>query len=167
MRKLVLVLALAAAPLAASADVSLGVEVTLAAPRLGMDRVPRSDLPLNATGDLGGSVLLRFWGLAIGAAADRTLGDRQARLTTMSAMGGLAFELLPFLRLELLGEVGRADLAGDALGETRFYGARPGLSLKVPVFPVRVGAWGLARWGLPGAGPGPAYGILARAGLEF
>jgi hypothetical protein len=168
MKKVLVVLALAAAPLVAAAEVSLGIEGTLAAPRLGMDRLPGSQRPLAATGDLGGSVLLRLGPLGLGGAAERTLGSGNARLTTKSAMGGLVFDLLPFMRLELLGEVGEADLSGDAAGATRFYGARPGLSLKAPIFPLRLGVWGLARWNLPGAPPGdPSFGILARAGLEF
>jgi hypothetical protein len=168
MRKVLVVLALAAAPLVAPAEVSLGVEVTLAAPRLGMERLPGSERPLVASGDLGGSVLLRLGPLALGAAAERTLGSETARLTTKSAMGGFALDLLPFLRMELLGELGVADVADDGAREARFYGARPGLSVKLPAFPLRLGLWGLARWGLPGAPPGePSFGILARAGLEI
>lgn len=168
MRKAIVVLALAAIPLAARGVVSLGVEATLAAPRLGMERLPGSERPLVATGDLGGSVLLRLGPLAAGVAVDRTLGEDAGRLSTRSAMGGLALDLLPFVRMELLGEIGVADLSGDAAGEVRFAGARPGLSLKLPAFPLRLGVWGLARWGLPGVPAGePSFGILARAGLEF
>ena len=74
MTRVLLALALAAAPLAAQATVSLGVEVTLAAPRLGMDRLPGSERPLVAAGDLGGAALLRLGPLALGVAADRTRG---------------------------------------------------------------------------------------------
>jgi hypothetical protein len=168
MKKVLVVLALASAPLVARAEVSLGVEVTLAAPRLGMDTLPGSERPLAATGDLGAAALLRLGPLALGIAAERTLGSDTPQMTTKSAMGGFAPDLLPFVRMELLGELGVADVALDADGEARFYGARPGLSLKLPAFPLRVGVWGLARWGLPGAPPGePSFGILARAGLEI
>jgi hypothetical protein len=168
MRKAIVVLALAAAPLAARGVVSLGVEATLAAPRLGMERLPGSERPLVAAGDVGGSVLLRLGPLALGAAMDRTPGEDAGRLSTKSAMGGFALDLLPFVRMELLGEIGVADLSRDAARETRFYGARPGLSLKLPAFPLRLGVWGLARWGLPGFPANePSFGILARAGLEF
>jgi hypothetical protein len=168
MKKVLVVMALAATPLVTPAVVSLGVEATLAAPRLGMDRLPGSQRPLVATGDLGGSALLRLGPIGLGVAAERTLGDETARLTTKSAMGGFVLDLLPFLRMELLGELGVADLARDSAAETRFYGARPGLSLKLPAFPLRLGVWGLARWKLPGAPAGePSFGILARAGLEI
>jgi hypothetical protein len=166
MKKVLVVLALAAAPLVAPAEVSLGVEVTLAAPQLGVDQLPGSERPLVATGDVGGAALLRLGPIGLGVAAERTLGSDSARLATKSAMGGFVLDLLPFMRLELLGELGAATLSGT--GEERFYGARPGLSLKLPAFPLRVGLWGLARWGLPGAKPGePSFGILARAGLEI
>jgi hypothetical protein len=133
-----------------------------------MDRMPGSERPLAGTGDLGGSVLLRLGPLGLGGAAERALGSEGAQMKTKSAMGGLMFDLLPFVRLELLGEIGQADLSGDAVGATRFYGARPGLSLKAPAFPLRLGVWGIARWDLPGAPRGdPSFGMLARAGLEF
>jgi hypothetical protein len=169
MKRVLVVVALAVAPVAARPDMfSLGIEGTIGAPRLGMDRMPGSREQLVTTGDVGGSVLLKLGPLALGGAADRSTGHASARLSTRSAMGGLALDLLPFVRLELLGEVGLADLAGDAAGSTRFYGARPGLSLRLPVLPLRVGVWGLARWALPGQKPGqPSYGLLARAGIEF
>lgn len=168
MKRMFVVFALAIAPLAGRAEVSLGIEATIAAPRLGMERLPGSDRPLVASGDLGGSLLLRVGTLALGVAAERNIRERDARLTTMSGLGGLALDLLPFARLELLGEVGVANVMRDAAGEAPFYGARPGLSLKVPMFPFRVGVWGLARWGLPGAPRGePSLGLLARAGIEF
>jgi hypothetical protein len=133
-----------------------------------MQRFPGSREPIATTGDIGGSVLLRLGPLGIGAAADRSTGHASARLSTRSAMGGLALDVLPFVRLELLGEIGLADLAGDAEGSVTFRGARPGLSLKVPVLPVRLGVWGLARWGLPGTPRGePSLGLLARVGIEL
>jgi hypothetical protein len=169
MKRLLVVLALAATPLVASSKpFSLGIEATLAAPRLGMERMPGSEQPLAAAGDLGGAVLLRLGPLAAGLAADGALGAEEGGISTRSAMGGLALDLLPFVRLELLGEVGEGDRAGDGLPAARFYGARPGLSMKAPAFPLRLGVWGLARWGLPGLPPDePSFGILARAGIEL
>jgi hypothetical protein len=169
MKRVLVVVALAAAPVLARPDLfSVGIEGTIGAPRLGMERVPGSREPLATTGDVGGAVLLKLGPLGLGGAMERSTGHASARLSTRSAMGGLALDVLPFVRLELLGEIGEADLAGDASGPVRFRGARPGLSFRVPVVPLRLGVWGLARWGLPGAKPGdPSFGILARAGLEF
>jgi hypothetical protein len=169
MKRLLVTLAVLAAPVVARPDAfSLGVEGTIGAPRLGVERVPGRREPLATTGDVGGAVLLKLGPLGVGAAMDRSTGHASSRLSTRSAMGGLALDVLPFLRLELFGEIGEADLAGDQAGNVRFHGARPGLSLRVPVVPLRLGVWGLARWGLPGTKPGdPSFGILARAGLEF
>lgn len=156
---------LALAPLAARGEITLGLEATLSAPRLGVRQVPGSTEPLTAAGDIGGGALLRLGFLGLGAALDRNVGSAGARLSTRSAMGGLVLDVLPFVRLELLGELGNADGPG---GLSRFRGARPGLSLRVPAFPLRVGVWGLARWGLPGEPAGrPAYGALFRAGIEL
>ncbi len=163
-----LAVALALTPAATLAQLSLGVEATLAAPRLGVERMPGSREPLGGAGDVGGVVLLRLGPLGLGASMERGLAHSAERLTTRSAMGGLVADLLPFVRLELLGEVGVADLAGDGEGSARFRGFRPGLSLKLPAFPLRLGLWGLARWGIPGASSnGPSYGLLARAGIEL
>ena len=167
MRRLFVALALALAPAATLAQISLGVEATLAAPRLGMERMPGSREPLGAAGDIGGAVLLRLGPLGLGASMERDRGRSAEQLSVRSAMGGIVADLLRLVRLELLGEIGVADLAGDAEGSTRFRGFRPGLSLKLPAFPLRLGVWGLARWGLPGASSGPSYGLLARAGIEL
>jgi hypothetical protein len=165
MRRLAAVALLAFAPLVARADVTLGLEATLSGPRVGMQRVPGSSQPLTATGDFGGDLLLRLGVVGLGAALDRNVGEGATRFSTRSVMGGLMLDPLPFVRLELLGELGNAD-AGSGL--VRFTGARPGLSLHVPGFPLRVGVWGLARWGLPDRAPGkPAYGAMFRAGIEL
>jgi hypothetical protein len=163
MRRIVLAVAVLLAPCAARADVSIGIEATLSAPRLGISRVPGSTEPLSAAGDLGGNILVRLHLLGFGVAAERTVHGT-GRLDTRSAMAGLVTDLLPIVRLELLGELGNAD-SPDGLA--RFRGARPGLSLKAPGIPLRVGVWGLARWGLPGKSSGPSYGMLARVGIEL
>jgi hypothetical protein len=165
MRRIVLAALLTLAPLAARAEVSLGLEATLAAPHLGIQRMPVSGHPLTATGDFGGDALLRLWFVGLGAAVDRNAGEEGRRFVSRSALGGFILEPLPFLRVELLGELGNADAGA---GPVRFKGARHGLSLRVPKFPLRVGVWGLARWGLPDHAPGrPAYGLLFRAGIEL
>lgn len=158
----------------ARADVSLGLELTLPAQRLGMEKVPGTARPLATMGDAGATMLIRAGFLGVGAAAEGTWAGGSLDHYDASLLAGLVTDLLPVLRFELLGELGAANLHG--LGDLRhaaagdmghFYGVRPGLSAKLPVFPFRVGVWGLARWNMPDAGPGPAYGLLGRIGLEF
>jgi hypothetical protein len=163
----------AAAPARA---MSLGVEATVGAQHLGIRRAPAISEPLLPMGDLGATALLRAGPLALGAAAEGNFRDRKLERFNASALGGLVADLLPVLRLELLGEVGAANLrsgaelrrAASSSGEWgRFYGFRPGLSVRIPVLPFRVGVWGLARWGLPGSDGGVQLGMLGRIGLEF
>jgi hypothetical protein len=120
-------------------------------------------------------VLLGVGALMLGAAAEGTYHAGRFQRFNASALGGLALPLFPVLRLELLGELGAANLhsaaelraaAGSGAWD-RFYGFRPGLSVKLPTLPFRFGVWGLARWGLPGTGTGPVYGLLGRLGIEF
>lgn len=159
----------------ARAAVSLGLEATVGAEQLGVQRAPGSNEPLAPMGQLGGTVLLRVGSLAVGAAAGGYFEGSRLERYDASGLAGFAFDVLPLLRLELLGELGaaslrsREDLGAAVAGEwSTFYGARPGVSLKVPAFPLRVGAWGLARWGLPGTTSGePALGMLGRVGVEF
>lgn len=161
---------------ALAAPVSLSLEATIGAQRLGMQRAPGLDEPLAPMGDLGATALLRLGNLAFGAAAEGNFDGTTVERYDAAALAGFVTDLLPVLRLELLGELGAANLRtardlGDAARGTgewqRFYGFRPGLSLKVPVLPFRVGAWGLARWGLPGATRDPELGFLGRIGIDF
>jgi hypothetical protein len=172
-RVLLALVCLAAAP-RAQAVVSLGLEATVGAQRLGVQRMPATGEPLAAMGDLGATLLLRAGPIAIGTAAEGNFASSRLERFNASLLGGLVADLLPVLRLELLGEVGAANLRGEADLRSaaggdwdRFYGFRPGLSAKLPFFPLRLGVWGLARWGMPGAQDGPALGLLGRAGIEF
>ncbi len=172
--RLITVALLAAAAARASAQVSVGVEATIGGQKLGVERAPITHDTLVPMGDFGGTVLLKTGALALGAAAEGNWDHSTLQRYNASALGGLALDVLPVLRVELLGEYGAANLksgttlaAAEAAGWSRFYGFRPGLSVKLPAFPLRVGVWGLARWGLPGTGPGPSYGMLGRLGLEF
>ncbi|WP_242344688.1 hypothetical protein [Anaeromyxobacter terrae] len=173
-RTAVAVAVLAAAGVA-RAGVSLGVEATIGAEKLGVQRAPLSNEALLPMGQLGGTVLLRLGTLAVGAAAGGYFHRSQLERYDASGLAGLAFDVLPILRIELLGELGaanlrtRADLGAAVAGEwSTFYGARPGVSLKLPVFPLRVGVWGLARWGLPGTDSRePSLGMLGRVGIDF
>jgi hypothetical protein len=167
---------LAGVSIARAAPVSLGIEATVGAQQLGLTRAPGTSEPLLPMGDAGATVLLRLGPVALGAAAEGNFEGSTLERFNASAMGGLVTDLLPVLRLELLGEVGSANLRSssdlrDAAGGDerweRFYGFRPGLSARLPVLPVRLGVWGLARWGMPGSDGGPQLGLLGRLGVEF
>jgi hypothetical protein len=166
---------LAAAP-AGATPVSFGLEATIGAQHLGIQRAPALNEPLAPMGDLGATALLRAGPLALGAAAEGNFGGHTLQRYNASALAGLVSDILPVLRLELLGELGaanlrtRGDLESAASGDSgwdRFYGLRPGLSARLPVLPFRIGFWGLARWGLAGGKNGPELGLLGRIGLEF
>ena len=181
-RVLALLCALATATAAAlapasarAAPVSLGLEASIGGQHLGVSRAP-GDRQLTPMGDAGATVLLRTGPLMLGAAMEGNFSGSTLQRYNASALGGLVTDLLPVLRLELLGEVGAANLrstselrqaASGASGWDRFYGFRPGLSVKFPVMPFRIGAWGLARWGMPGATKSPELGLLGRIGFEF
>ena len=175
-RAVVVAVALLAAG-SARAQAALDLEVTFGGRHLGL-AAPAAGDTAQPTGDLGATLLLVAGPLAIGAAAATTTSG--IRRYDASALAGLAFPVLPVIRLELLAELGAADLhsakdipaalGGAVTGEAgwhRFWGVRPGLSIHIPELPFRVGLWGLARWGLPGTGPGPVWGVLGRIGLEF
>jgi len=162
----------AAVPFAAAAGVSL--EGTIGSQRLGGTRAPGDGDPLVPMGDYGAALLLHGGPLVLGFAAQGTFTRGDLTRYDASALAGLGTDIA-LLRLELLGEVGvlnlrsRADLDAAAAGSdsfVRFYGIRPGVSAKLPVLPFRLGVWGLARWGLPGAG-GVAYGLLGRIAMDF
>lgn len=174
--RVLLALACLSAAAPAAARVSLGLELTVGGQHLGVSRVPGSTEPLATVGDLGAVVLLRLGPLGLGAATEGTFDGRTLQRFHASGMAGLVTDLLPVLRLELMGEIGAADVNAEEdlraqadRGWNRFYGFRPGVSLKLPFLPVRAGVWGLARWGLPSARDrsGPELGLLGRVGLEF
>ncbi len=161
---------LAAAGAARAEGFSVGLEATVGGQHLGLTRTPVAQEPLLPMGDLGGALLLRAGGVELGAATEGNFDKGTLQRYDASLLGGLAIDVLAVLRVEALGELGAANLrdaASNGGGWNRFYGVRPGLSLGLPVLPLRVGVWGLARWGLPGTGGGPAYGMLGRVGIEF
>ena len=84
---------------------------------------------------------------------------------------GVVFDLLPSLRLEALGEGGRAGPAfGDLFGSNGswFLGLRPGVSFRLLPTPVRFGISGLVRWPESGGSFQSAnYGIVGRVGFEI
>ena len=155
-------------------DLSFELEATVGGQHLGIERTPDAGT-LQPMGDLGATALLGLGPFALGVASEGTFDHGSLQRFDASALGGLVVGPVLRVRLELLGEIGAADLR--SVGElrtqvaagtwNRFYGFRPGLSLALPVLPVRIGVWGLARWGLPGTGPGPSYGLLGRVGIDF
>lgn len=174
--RVLLALACLAVAAPANADVSLGVEGAIGGQHLGVARAPISNERLQPMGDAGAALVLHLGGLALGAAAEGNFDGTTLQRFNGSALAGLSFEPIRAIRLELLGELGAANLRRvrdlenrDAATRTwePFYGFRPGLSLKLPVLPFRVGVWGLARWGLAGSGSGPELGLLGRIGFDL
>jgi hypothetical protein len=167
----------AAVPAHGAGPVSVGLEATIGGQHLGMQRAQLGQREVSPMGDAGATLLLRVGPIMLGAASEGNFSGTTLQRFNASALAGLAADVLPVLRLELLGEVGAANLRStselrDAASATNrwdnFYGFRPGLSAKLPVIPFRMGVWGLARWNMPGAiRSGPELGLLGRVGLEF
>jgi hypothetical protein len=166
---------LSAAVPAHAGGFSLGLEATVGGQHLGMERAPGVKEPLAPMGDAGATLLLRGGNLALGLAAEGNFDGTTLERFNGSVLAGFAVDAFPAVRIELLGELGAANLqavddlenAPGAGSWERFYGVRPGLSLRLPVLPFRVGVWGLARWGLPGSGDGADLGVLGRIGFEL
>jgi hypothetical protein len=107
----------------------------------------------------GGTILLNFGALELGAIIDTTFGDG----VTQTAIGALAgFRLGDQLRLDLLGEIGGhrfGNFADDPSVITAssseewllYVGLRPGLAYRIEVgepggFGFLLGLWGFVRW---------------------
>ena len=170
-RFLMLVIAVAAAP-AARADVSLGVEGFAGWQdlRLSTQSVGNAAAGREGTAILGGDVLLDLAGLGVGLAVDKTVSGT-AQPWAGSIMAGFLWDLVLGIRIEGLGEIGRrgrdfGDIF-DSSGAT-FLGLRPGVSLRIPVTPLRLGVTGLVRWPTSNGDIGsPDYGIVGRVGFEL
>lgn len=122
---------------------------------------------------VGGDLLLKLGLLGIGLSVDKSLGG--SKPWDGSVMAGLLFDLLPSLRLEALGEVGRRSNSTDfgdiftSTGST-FLGVRPGVSIRLLPTPIRLGVTALIRWRTSGPGAdfgSPDYGFIGRVGVEF
>jgi hypothetical protein len=134
--------------------------------------------PQQVAGAIGGSEgtailgidgLVDLEGLGLGLAIDKTVSG-EAQPWAGSIMVGFLPEIL-MLRLELLGEVGRrARDFGDLFGSngSTFLGLRPGVSLRLPILPLRVGVSGLVRWPTSNGDIGsPDFGLIGRVGFEL
>jgi hypothetical protein len=145
---------------------------------------------------VGASGLLRLGGFELGALWEGEFKFSSASSAVVSPLLGFAFDPIPWLRIELLGELGGhrvGDLASqevenvEALRELwlPYAGIRPGISVRLPVTFGRmvVGLWAFGRWdlqrksvdvtyaGSASAVPyeigGSTYGLLGRIGLEL
>ncbi len=122
---------------------------------------------------LGGDLLFKGGLFGLGVSVDKSLGG--SKPWDGSVMAGLLFDLLPSLRLEALGEVGRRSNTSDfgdiftSKGST-FLGLRPGVSFRLLPSPIRFGVSALIRWRTSGPGAdfgSPDYGFIGRVGVEL
>jgi hypothetical protein len=166
---------LSAAPAARAADLT-GSSITLEA--FGgyqhLQGSPGAAVAGAVTGEgtaiIGGDILWKASLFGLGLSLDKTVSGN-FNPWAGSVMLGLVFDLLPSLRLEALGEIGRvgADF-GDMFGSagSTFVGLRPGLSFRLLPTPLRIGVGGLVRWPTSGGDIGsPTYGLVAKVGVEF
>jgi len=126
--------------------------------------------PVNGKATVGGDILEKFSLFGLGLSLDKTVSD-SARPWAGSVMLGLLFDLLPNLRLEALGEVGRYGSSFGAMfgsnGQT-FLGFRPTVSFRLFPTPVRFGVATLIRWPTSGSNLGsPNYGFVGKVGIEL
>lgn len=169
-RLLVLVAALASP--AARADISLGVEgfggwqnLHLSSQSVG-NAVGGSE----GTAIFGADALLDLGGLGAGIAIDKTVSG-SAQPWAGSIMAGFLYGFPLGIRLEALGEIGRRGRDfGDVFSSSgaTFLGLRPGVSLRIPVSPLRLGVTALLRWPTSNGDIGsPDVGFIGRVGFEL
>ncbi len=139
---------------------------------------------------IGVAVIAKMSFLEVGLSYDRSWTPPSTQVSTLTPLAGLAVDVWDF-RLELLAEYGGhryGQIAGSQERLTAdFVGVRPGLSLRIPIGPVRlvIGGWFFSRWNLstysvavpappPGVGTtvfengrGPTMGVVGRLGLEL
>jgi hypothetical protein len=122
---------------------------------------------------IGGDLLFKGGLFGIGLALDKGLSG-SVEPWHGSVLLGLVFDLLPSLRLEALGEIGRRGAEfGDMFnsnGQT-FVGLRPGVSFRLLPSPVRLGVAVPVRWITSGTSTSdfssPDWGIIGKIGFEF
>jgi len=169
--RLLALAALTVAP-AARADISLGAEAFGAWQNVHLSNqsVGNAVSGTEGTAILGGDVLLDLAGLGVGVAIDKTVSGT-AQPWAGSIMAGFLYGFPLGLRLEALGEIGRRgrDFGDvfDSSGAT-FVGLRPGISVRIPVSPIRLGVTALFRWPTSNGDIGsPDFGIVGRIGFEL
>jgi hypothetical protein len=167
---LVVLVFLAVAP-AARADLSLNVDGFAGWQNLQLSRQSLGNAVGGSEGTaiVGGDVLLDLGGLGVGVALDKTVSGT-AQPWAGSLLGGFLFDF-PLVRIEALGEIGRRGRDFGNLFDSdgaMFLGLRPGVSIRVPASPFRLGINGLVRWPTSNGDIGsPDFGIVGKIGFEL
>jgi hypothetical protein len=159
-----------------------------------VEDVDDDDLSEDSAQIVGGTLLLSFGLLEVGAILDATIPDRGPDQTAIGALGGI--RLGEKFRVDLLGEIGGqrygnvfedSDVVTDSTEEQwlLYVGLRPGIAYRFGAEDgsgVVLGVWGFARWDLTdenvqvSAGDetqgdvelgGTTLGATLRAGIEF
>jgi hypothetical protein len=147
----------------------------------------KDDLLDGSYNAVGATAVLKLGLLELGALYEGGLDYETTKTMSLAGLLGPAVDAGP-IRLELLGEVGGqrySDVGGtDESAWLPYAGVRPGVSLRLPVFPslrLVVGAWGFWRRDLtretvrsisdlPEASyrvGGSSYGVVGRVGFEI
>jgi hypothetical protein len=159
--------ALAAAP-AARANTSINLEgfggwqdLRLSSPAQSLGNAIGSR---EGTGIVGGDVMLDLSGLGLGVLVDKTMSGNFGQPWSGSILAGFLFDVLPSLRIEAVGEVGRRGRDFGNIfdsGGSMFLGLRPGVSVRLVPTMLRVGVTGIVRWPTSNGDIGsPDYGIV-------
>jgi hypothetical protein len=196
---LLAVVALLAPATAHAADFSIEALYGIAFPpaadfESAVEDVDNDDLSEDSAQIAGGTLLLSFGLLEVGAIVDATIPDRGPDQTAIGALGGI--RLGEKLRVDLLGEIGGqrygnvfedSDVVTDSTEEQwlMYVGLRPGIAYRFGAedgIGVVLGVWGFARWDVTdenvqvSAGDetqgdvelgGTTLGATLRAGIEF
>ena len=123
------------------------------------------------TAIVGGDALVDLGGLGLGVLVDKTVSGSFGQPWAGSILGGFLIDILPSLRIEALGEIGRRGHDfGDIFNSngSTFVGARPGVSVRLVPTMLRVGLTGIVRWPTSNGDFGsPDYGIVGKVGIEL
>jgi hypothetical protein len=159
-----------------------------------VEGVDDDDLSEDSSQIIGGTLLLSFGLLEVGAIVDATIPDKGPDQTAIGALGGI--RLGEKLRVDLLGEIGGqrygnvfedSDVVTDSTEEQwlMYVGLRPGIAYRFGAedgIGIVLGVWGFARWDVTdenvrvSAGDetqgevelgGTTLGATLRAGIEF
>jgi hypothetical protein len=159
-----------------------------------VEDVDDDDLSEDSSQIIGGTLLLSFGLLEVGAIVDATIPDKGPDQTAIGALGGI--RLGEKLRVDLLGEIGGqrygnvfedSDVVTDSTEEQwlMYVGLRPGIAYRFGAedgIGIVLGVWGFARWDVTdenvrvSAGDetqgevelgGTTLGATLRAGIEF
>ncbi len=120
---------------------------------------------------VGGDLMLDLSGLGLGVLVDKTVSGSLGQPWSGSILAGFLLDLLPSLRIEAVGEVGRRGRDFGNIfdsGGAMFLGLRPGVSFRLIPTMLRVGVTGIVRWPTSNGDFGsPDYGIVGKVGFEL